>query len=66
MLDYLSFAHTGDCFGEAMAWWYALTRQKAHYFFYTLLFCSKTDFEFFFFNEIVRVLSSMKECEETE
>ena len=48
-----------------MAWWYVLTRQKAH-FFYTLLFCSKIDFKCFFFNEIVRVVSSMKECEESE
>ena len=35
-------------------------------FFYPLLFCSKSDFEVFFFNEIVRVVSSMKECAETE
>jgi len=47
-------------------WWYAGTRQKAH-FLYILLFCSKADFDvFFFFNEILRVVSSLKECEETE
>ena len=47
--------------------------QKAEFFFDTLLFCSKADVrstnltpEIIFFNEIVRVATSMNACELTE
>ena len=59
--------------GDATAGLSCKAEKKAEFFFDTLLFCSKADVrstnltpEIIFFNEIVRVATSMNACELTE